>query len=219
MGTSSYQRSPRSERWNAVREAYDSPDVPLGKVLSRITAAFDDGFRAGLGGPAPALCLATILQAAEELCSTPDKEARIPIAGRLREHADAAIERAKVHSLFGEIALDALVQAAMDVQATGRPPRACVMETFVSKYVARTVAYVASRDTSAHVTGPRLRDVAAAGRLVRELQETCEASVKDIPLEGPTPGAEYEVEDVGLALAAALECVLAVLAEGENDAT
>jgi len=218
MGTSSYQRSPHSERWDAVREAYDSPEVPPRKALSRIVAAFDAGFRVGLGGPAPALCLGIALQAADELCSTPDKEARIPIAGRLRERADAAIERAKARSQFGEIALDALVQTVMDVQATNRLPRVSVMETFVSKYMARTVAYVASRDTSAHVGGPRLEDVAAVRCLVTELQDVCEAAVKDVPLEDLTPEAEFEMGDIGFALVAAVERALAALAEEENNA-
>ena len=220
MGTSASQRSPRSREWDAVNETYRSPRFAPRQVLARIVGALDDEFRAGLSDAAAASCLATVMRASDRLGALADEGARIALARELREQADAAIERNKTHSRFGEIGLDAIVRVAMNASPAATRSPAATAQAFVSEYLARTVAYLASRDVPAHIGGPRLKDTADAAQFVRQLEDACEATLREVDFGDLAPSADEatDPEAVRSALAMAVQRALQALSEGGRDA-
>lgn len=204
MGTSTRQRSPRTPEWERVNRLYDDPDAPPGAIVSAITDALGPGTRESMADSAVARCMATLtgaatgVLAAEELSLDPSLPAAADLAAALRASAEQDIARARVGSRFGEIALDALSAAALELAgdaAESGPAARTVLaryaeerrlselaRTFLSHDVAYAFRYFVERDLPVHVGGPRLQTAADAMRLADEVAGLCRRTASGLSL-------------------------------------
>jgi hypothetical protein len=201
MGTSTSQRSPRTREWEQVHRLYDDPRAPPAAIVSRIVAALAPATREGMADSAVARCLGTLTSAGasaldEPWSIDPSLPAAVDLAAALRAAAERDIARARVASRFGELALDALSAAALDVAAgAADAPEAVravlarygeqrrlpdLARVFVAQDTAYAFRYFAERDIPPHVGGPRLRTVADASRLVDDIAGLCRSATSSL---------------------------------------
>lgn len=206
MGTSSSFRSPKTPAWERVHRLYDDPHAPPEAIVSRIVTALAAGTREAMGDPAVARSLGTLTGAgagALEVASglpASGLPAAWDLAAMLRRHAEDEIIRAREASRFGEIGLDALGAAALEVGegAEGAPEavRAALRaygderrlselaSLFMSSDVAFAFRYFVERDTPSHVGGPRLKTVGDAQQLADQIAGLCSDTTRGLPLGG-----------------------------------
>jgi hypothetical protein len=206
MGTSTSQRSPRTPEWERVHRLYDDPAAPPEAIVNRIVHALTPTTRAELAGSAVARCLGTLTSASagrlEEaaLSLDPSLPAAADLAAALRAAAERDIARARVASRFGEIGLDALSAAGLEVggQAEDAPQAARaalaryaeerrlseLAKTFLAHDLAYAFRYFVERDTPAHVGGRRLQTVTEATRLADDIVRLCHGRASGLQLGG-----------------------------------
>ena len=163
MGTSVSQRSPDTPPWNAAREAYEDPDIPMDAALRNIWRACDsDGQTLSEFLSAPAVA---------ELGNI---AARASSASEVLHEAARLIVREKASSLATDIAKRALAHCA------GQPEAAAL---YARSLFAEATNYLASRDISGFV-GPNthLATVQDSVRFKSELMRTSEAVVRQVTL-------------------------------------
>lgn len=204
MGTSTSQRSPRTPEWERVNRLYDDPSAPPGAIVAAIVDAVGPGTRESMADSAVSRCMATLTQAAAGLLDPSDLsvDASLPpavdLAAALRASAEEDLARARAGSRFGEIALDALSSAALEVARgagdTAHVVRATLaryaeerrlselVRTFLSHDVAYAFRYFVERDTPAHVGGPRLGTAADAGQLADQVASLCRRTTSGLAL-------------------------------------
>ncbi|MGQ9733182.1 MAG: hypothetical protein ACUVX8_18145 [Candidatus Zipacnadales bacterium] len=206
MGTSSSPRSPRTPAWKLVQRLYDDPAVPVETIVAHIVGALTPQTRAGMVDAAVTRCLGTLLGASARLPDVviPPPDPALPaaadLASALRGCAQSAIARHREGSHFGEIALDALTAAALEVAAPAghdhELARAMLAwyaderrlaelgQMFVSHDLAYVFRHFVERDTPAHIGGPRIKEIVDADRLASEIAALCRHTIRRLPLGG-----------------------------------
>ena len=164
-------------------------------------AALAPATRQSMADSAVGRCLGTLTSAgagvlAEPWSIDPSLPAAVDLAAALRAAAERDIARARVASRFGELGLDALSAAALDVagEAPDAPEavRAALAHygeqrrlpdlarAFVAQDMAYAFRYFAERDVPPHLGGPRLRTVADATRLVDDIAGLCQSTTSSL---------------------------------------
>jgi hypothetical protein len=217
MGTSTWHRSPETEAWKRVRELYAQPEPSPQAVVARIVAALEPEARSGLSDAAASTCLGTLLEGVHSVEFTGMSRAlealgvgaeppALQWAAGLRGRAERTIAAEGYASRFGDLALDAVGNAALAIatrSTTGagimslslpevyvhisrlRRERGlhAAMSLFVGHDLDRTFRYFVARDIGDFIGGAGIPSVSHANRFEDAVAAHCRSAWEGLRLD------------------------------------
>lgn len=161
MGTSVSQRSPDTPPWEAAREAYEDPDIPLEAALRHIWRACDSDGQ-----------ILTDFLSAPAIAELGNIAVRSASVAEALHDATRFIVKERASSLATDIAKRAVAQCAGQPNALAR---------YAQSLFSEATNYLVSRDINGFITpNQRLTTVQDTVRFKSDLMLTSDAIVKQV---------------------------------------